>query len=82
MPSEVQVIACLLLPSGSRNPGYMRGAPRSYVIRVTFLRILGPVHDVVTKGLRGLSEHNIVTRTVIGLPPEFDVGCGEEEHQG
>ena len=58
----------------------MRGAPRSYVIRVTFLRILGPVHDVVTKGPRGLSEHNIVTRTVIGLPPEFDVGCGEEDN--
>ena len=80
MASEVQVIACLLLPSGSRNPGYMRGAPRSYVIRVTFLRILGPVHDVVTKGPRGLSEHNIVTRTVIGLPPQFDVGCGEEDN--
>src|SRR5262249_44516821 len=30
----------------------MRGAPRSYVIRVTFLRISGPVHDVVTKGPR------------------------------
>ena len=29
---------------------------------------------------RALSEHNIVTRNVIGLPPEFDVACGEEDN--
>ena len=48
------------------------------ISRRRFERVLEPTFFV--KSARALSEHNIVTRTVIGLPPEFDVGCGEEDN--